>query len=78
MISMGTSTITIKTDEKTKSQALKIADELGLELEGIINAYLKHFVRTETVYFSLDYDESAEELVSAISKKPKGRNKKEK
>lgn len=38
-------TITIKTNNVLRDQAKKMADELGLNLTSVINAYLKQFVR---------------------------------
>jgi len=38
-------TITIKTNDVLRDEAKKMADELGLTLTGVINAYLKQFVR---------------------------------
>jgi addiction module RelB/DinJ family antitoxin len=54
---MDSTVINIKTDPKLKSQAQKIAKGLGFSLSSVINAYLKQFVRTKSVNFSL-YDES--------------------
>lgn len=46
--------INIKTDPKIKTAAQKIAKELGLSLSGILNAYLREFVRTKKVEVSLE------------------------
>jgi len=44
--------INIKADKATKERAKKIAQELGLSLSAVINAYLKQFVKNKSVYFS--------------------------
>ncbi len=44
--------INIKADKMVKEGAQKLAEELGLSLSAVINAYLKHFVRSREVYFS--------------------------
>lgn len=44
--------INIKADKDIKIKARKIAEELGLSLSAVINAYLKQFVRNKSVYFS--------------------------
>lgn len=55
---MNNSTIiNFKTDPVLKKQAMKLSKDLGFSLSSIINAYLKHFVRTKAVSFSL-YNES--------------------
>ena len=68
---MNTSTITIKTDRKTKTRALKIATELGIDLNGILNGYIKQFIRTKTVYFSLENENPSDYLLNAIDKSEK-------
>lgn len=49
---MNTAIINIKTDPKVKSSAQRVADDLGLSLSGVINAYLKQLIRTKTVHYS--------------------------
>ena len=51
---MNTSVINIKTDSEVKKEAKKIASDLGMTLSGVINAYLKQFVRVKSVNFSLE------------------------
>ncbi len=51
---MNTAVINIRTDEKVKSEAKKIAAELGLSLSTAINLFLKQFVRTRGMAVSLD------------------------
>lgn len=45
--------INIKTDRDVKISAQKLAKELGLSLSAVINAYLKQFVRSQAVDFSV-------------------------
>ncbi len=44
--------IHIKADIKVKEEAQFIADELGLTLTGVINAFLKQLIRTREVRFN--------------------------
>lgn len=50
---MSTSVINVKIDQKTKKAAQQVAGKLGLTLSGVINGFLKQFVRTRTVTFSV-------------------------
>ena len=45
--------INIKTDRDVKIGAQKLAKELGLSLSAVVNAYLKQFVRSQAVDFSV-------------------------
>ena len=45
--------INIKTDREVKISAQKLAKELGLSLSAVVNAYLKQFVRSQAVDFSV-------------------------
>ena len=49
---MNSAVITTKIDPKTKTQAMKTADELGMPLSVVIKAFLKQFIRTKSVSFS--------------------------
>ena len=44
--------INIKADKDVKENAQKIAKELGLPLSGVINAFLKEFIRSRSISFS--------------------------
>lgn len=50
---MKTAVLNIKIDPKVKSEAQKVADELGFTLSAIINASLKNLARSKTVSFSV-------------------------
>lgn len=62
--------INIKADKKVKEDAQKIAQDLGLPLSTIINAYLKQFIRNKSVYFSSSPKMSVglEKLLSSVEK----------
>ena len=44
--------LNVKTDVKLKQEAQKVAQELGLPLGTIINAYLRELIREKKVVFS--------------------------
>ncbi|MBI3459031.1 type II toxin-antitoxin system RelB/DinJ family antitoxin [Candidatus Azambacteria bacterium] len=44
--------INIKADVEVKKSAQKIAYDLGLPLSGVINAFLKDFIRSRSIAFS--------------------------
>jgi addiction module RelB/DinJ family antitoxin len=48
-----TTLISVRTDSEVKAKAQKLAKKLGLNLSSVINAYLRQFVRTKSVSFSL-------------------------
>jgi len=54
---MNTAIINIKTESNLKHQAQGLAKQLGFSLSSVLNAYLKQFVRSKSVNFSL-LDES--------------------
>jgi addiction module RelB/DinJ family antitoxin len=64
---MRTAVINIKTDAKIKAQAQKVASKLGFSLSGLINAYLRHLVKSKTVYFSLSSEEPTRELLQMLA-----------
>ena len=50
---MNTYTIlNVKTDKKLKTEAKKVAGELGVPLSTVINAFLKQFVRDKEITLS--------------------------
>ena len=50
---MNTHTIlNVKTDKKLKAEAKQVADELGVPLSTVINAFLKKFVREKEITLS--------------------------
>ena len=56
---MNTKTLlTIKTDKSIKAMAQSVAEEIGVPLSTVINAFLKQFVRDREVSFSASYNPS--------------------
>lgn len=51
---MTKTTINIKADKEVKVQAQKVAENLGMPLSTVINAYLKQLIRTKEVHFSVE------------------------
>ena len=49
---MKTTKIHIKVDPRVKDEVQIIIDDIGLTLSGVINAFLKHPVRTREITFS--------------------------
>ena len=47
--------LTVKTDKQLKRAAQALAGELGVPLGTLVNAYLKHMVRTKEVTLSVAY-----------------------
>ncbi len=57
---MNTKTLlTIKTDKTMKEAAQNVAEEIGVPLSTVVNAFLKQFVRDKEVSFSASYKPSA-------------------
>ena len=73
---MNSAVINIKTDTKTKSEAQKLADEMGLTLTAVLNRYLRHFVKTKSVTFSVDDEEPSAFLLKAMKKSDEQLNEK--
>ena len=57
---MKTSVINVKTDKDIKKSAQRVAEELGLSLSTVINAYLRQFVRNKEIHLSAAPHMSAE------------------
>lgn len=56
MATINTKTlITVKTDKTLKKAAQEVAEEIGISLGTLINSFLKQFVRTKEVNFSISY-----------------------
>lgn len=65
---MNTAVINIKTNPETKVKAKQVADELGLSLSSLVNAFLKQMIKTKTVTFSAR-DEEPNKYLQALIKK---------
>ena len=57
---MRTTVINVKTDKDVKKSAQKVAEELGLSLSTVINAYLRQFVRNKEIHLTTAPRMSAE------------------
>lgn len=72
---MQTAAIYIKTEPVVKAKAQKVAKELGFSLSALLNAWLKHLVRTKTITFSTATEEPSEYLLSLMKKAKENRKK---
>ena len=63
---MNTAVINIKTDAKVKSQAQKIAAQMGFSLSSLINGYLRQLMRTKTIHFAINSEEPSDYLIQAL------------
>lgn len=68
---MNQAVINIKIDQKVKTQAQKVAADLGLSLSSLLNAYLRQVIRTKEVSFRLEEKPSAR-LIKSIEEAEKG------
>jgi len=62
---MNTAVINIKIDPKIKKDAKKMAAQLGFSLSALLNGYLRHFLKTKSVHFSLN-EEPTEYLLKTL------------
>lgn len=67
---MYTAVINIKTEPETKKKAQAVAQEIGVSLSALLNAYLKQLVRTKKVEFSLG-EEPSPYLIKVMKKAEK-------
>ncbi len=51
---MAKTLINIRTDVEVKNEAQKVARDMGLPLSTVINAYLRQFIRTKEIHFSVE------------------------
>lgn len=63
---MNTAVVNIKTDPGIKNEAQKIASELGFSLSSLLNGYMRHLIKTKTVYFTAKGEEPSEYLIEAL------------
>lgn len=54
---MNYTVVTAKVDPQTKKRAQETAQELGMPLSVVIKAFLKQFIRTKSVSFSMREEE---------------------
>jgi antitoxin component of RelBE/YafQ-DinJ toxin-antitoxin module len=72
---MNTAMITIKTDPQIKKKAQKAARNLGFSLSSLVNAYLRHFLHTKTVFFSENYEQPSDYLLAALKESESARKR---
>jgi addiction module RelB/DinJ family antitoxin len=63
---MSYAVITTKVDVKTKEQASRTAEALGIPLSVVIKALLKQFIRTKSLYVSIESEEPTATLLSDL------------
>lgn len=63
---MSYAVIATKVDPQTKKEAQKTAERLGMPLSVVIKAFLKQFIRTQSVSFGIQDEEPSEYLKNAI------------
>jgi addiction module RelB/DinJ family antitoxin len=67
---MNNASLFVKTDPKVKQEAQKTAAELGFSLSSIVNAFLRQFVKTKTIHFSV-HDETPNEYLQELMRRAK-------
>lgn len=72
---MNYAVVVTKVDPKTKKAAQITAEKLGLSLSAVIKAFLKQFIRTKTVTFSVQEEGEypSEYLIKSIRQAEKDR-----
>ena len=68
---MNYAIVTTKVDPQTKKDAMKTADALGMPLSVVIKAFLKQFIRTKSVHFSMDLEEPTTKLLKSLQQSEK-------
>lgn len=63
---MSYAVVTTKVDPQTKKEAQKTAERLGMPLSVVIKAFLKQFIRTQSVSFGIRDEEPSKYLKNAI------------
>ena len=58
--------INVKVDRLVKNKAKMVAKDLGLSLSGVVNAYLRQFIRSGTLFVSSRFEEPSAFLLEAI------------
>lgn len=63
---MQSAVINFTAEEKTKQQAQEVAKKMGISLSTVLNNYLKYFVKTKTIVFSVDDEIPNKYLINAL------------
>lgn len=72
---MNSAVINIKTDATVKSNAKKVAADLGISLSALINGFLRDLVKSKTVKFSADNEIPSEYMIKALKENAIDRKK---
>lgn len=65
---MYTAVINVKTRPEIKTQAKKVAEELGFSLSSLVNAYLRQLIKTKTIVFSAASEEPSDYMIAMLKK----------
>lgn len=63
---MNTASILIKTDPKVKEKAQETAEEMGISLTSVINRYLKHFIETRSITFTVNDEIPTQYMIDSL------------
>ncbi len=44
-------TLNVRTDRRVKERAHRLAENLGISLDAVVNAYLRQFIRSESLHY---------------------------
>jgi len=61
-----TTVLNVKIDPVVKTKARRVADKLGLSLSGVVNVYLRQFIRTESLSVGLREEVPSARLIASI------------
>jgi addiction module RelB/DinJ family antitoxin len=50
---MAPTVMSVKMDKEVKEKAQKIAKEMGFPLSTLVNAFMRQFIKSKTVYFTI-------------------------
>ncbi len=65
---MSYAVVTTKIDPQTKKAAMATAAEIGVPLSVVIKAFLKQFIRTKTVTFSVEDEVPNQYFIDSIKR----------
>lgn len=63
---MNQTQVNFKVDVKVKERAQKVATQMGLSLSAVLSGFLRQFIRTKEVYFTLQKEKPRESLLSML------------
>lgn len=72
---MSYQVISVKVDPLTKKEAKHAAGALGLSLSAVLKGFLRQFIKTKTVTFSVADEVPSQYLINAIKKARENRKK---